>query len=110
SGGQKPAVRIQVNPVALSSHGLNMEDVRTALVQSSVNSAKGNFDGPRQDYQIDANDQLSTSADYRDVVVAYRDGAPVFLKNVARIADGVENSNLAAWMDDTPAVVLNIQR
>src|SRR5271157_2355133 len=82
SGGQKPAVRIQVNPVALSSHGLNMEDVRTALVQSSVNSAKGNFDGPRQDYQIDANDQLSTAADYRNVVISYSNGAPVFIKDV----------------------------
>jgi multidrug efflux pump len=68
SGGQKPAVRIQVNPVALSSYGLNMEDVRTALTQASVNSAKGNFDGPRQDYQIDANDQITTADDYKNVV------------------------------------------
>ena len=110
SGGQKPAVRIQVNPAELSSYGINMEDVRTALAQTSVNAAKGNFDGPRQDYQIDANDQLETSKDYRDVVIAYRDGAPVFLRNVARVVDGVENNKQAAWMNQTPAVILNVQR
>jgi multidrug efflux pump len=110
SGGHKPAVRIQANPTALSSYGINLEDLRTALTQSSVNAAKGNFDGPRQDYQIDANDQLVTSADYRDVVVAYRNGGPVMLTDVARIVDGVENNNQAAWMNQTPAVILNVQR
>ncbi len=110
SGGQKPAVRIQANPVALASYGIDLEALRTAVTQASVNAAKGNFDGPRQDYQIDANDQLVTSADYRDVVIAYRNGAPVFLKNVARIMDGAENSNQAAWMNETPAVIVNIQR
>jgi multidrug efflux pump len=119
SGGQKPAVRIQVNPVALSSHDLNMEDVRTALVQSSVNSAKGNFDGPRQDYQIDANDQISTADDYKNVVIAYSNGAPVYVKDVANVVNGVENTKQAAWMGLaggssgptlTPAVILNIQR
>jgi multidrug efflux pump len=110
SGGQKPAVRIQANPVALSSYGINLEDVRTALSQTSVNAAKGNFDGPRQDYQIDANDQLVTSKDYRNVVVAYRNGAPVMLTDVASIVDGIENNNQAAWMNQTPAVILNIQR
>jgi len=110
SGGQKPAVRIQANPVALSAYGIDLEALRTALTQTSVNAAKGNFDGPRQDYQIDANDQLESSSDYGDVVVAYRNGAPVFLRNVARVADGVENSNQAAWMNKTPAVILNIQR
>jgi multidrug efflux pump len=110
SGGQKPAVRIQANPVALSAYGIDLEALRTALTQNSVNAAKGNFDGPRQDYQIDANDQLVSSADYRDVVVAYRNGAPVFLKNVARVVDGAENAKQAAWMNDTPAVILNIQR
>src|SRR6202020_231697 len=90
SGGQKPAVRIQANPTALSSYGLNMEDLRTALTQASVNAAKGNFDGPRQDYQIDANDQLVTSADYNNVVVAYRNGSPIFVKDVAHIVDGIE--------------------
>jgi multidrug efflux pump len=119
SGGQKPAVRIQVNPVALSSHGLNMEDVRTALVQSSVNSAKGNFDGPRQDYQIDANDQINTADDYKNVVISYSNGAPVYVKDVANVVNGVENTKQAAWMGLTggssgptltPAVILNIQR
>ena len=110
SGGQKPAVRIQANPTALSSYGINMEDLRTALTQASVNAAKGNFDGPRQDYQIDANDQLVTSDDYRNVVVAYRNGAPVMLTDVARIVNGVENNKQAAWMNQTPAVILNVQR
>jgi multidrug efflux pump len=110
SGGQKPAVRIQANPTALSSYGINMEDLRTALTQASVNAAKGNFDGPRQDYQIDANDQLITSDDYRKVVVAYRNGAPVMLTDVANVVNGVENNNQAAWMNQTPAVILNVQR
>jgi multidrug efflux pump len=110
SGGQKPAVRIQANPAALSSYGINMEDLRSALTQASVNAAKGNFDGPRQDYQIDANDQLVTSDDYRNVVVAYRNGAPVMLTDVAQIVNGVENNNQAAWMNQTPAVILNVQR
>jgi multidrug efflux pump len=110
SGGQKPAVRIRVNPHALSSYGINLEDVRTALIQASVNAAKGNFDGPRQDYQIDANDQLVSSADYRSVVVAYRNGAPVMLTDVAEIVDAIENSKQAAWMNLTPAVILNVQR
>ncbi len=126
SGGQKPAVRIQANPTALSSYGINLEDLRAAVTQSSVNAAKGNFDGPRQDYQIDANDQLVTSKDYRSVVVAYRNGGPVMLTDVAKIVDGVENSTQAAWMGNAaqlaangqpakgpllePAVVLNVQR
>jgi multidrug efflux pump len=110
SGGQKPAVRIQANPTALSSYGINLEDLRTALTSASVNAAKGNFDGPRQDYQIDSNDQLVTSDDYRKVVVAYRNGAPVMLTDVAIIMNGVENNNQAAWMNLTPAVILNVQR
>jgi multidrug efflux pump len=110
SGGQKPAVRIQANPTALSSYGINLEDLRTAVSQNSVNAAKGNFDGPRQDYQIDANDQLVTSKDYTKVVVAYRNGAPVMLTDVAHIVDGVENNNQAAWMNQTPAIILNVQR
>jgi len=110
SGGQKPAVRIQANPTAMSSYGINMEDLRTALTNASVNAAKGNFDGPRQDFQIDANDQLVTSDDYGKVVVAYRNGAPVMLTDVARIVNGVENNNQAAWMNQTPAVILNVQR
>jgi multidrug efflux pump len=110
SGGQKPAVRIQVNPAQLQSYGIDLEAVRTALVAASVNQAKGNFDGPRQSYQIDANDQLVTTADYRNVVVAYRNNAPVFLHDVASIVDGVENTKQAAWMNLTPAVILNVQR
>jgi multidrug efflux pump len=110
SGGQKPAVRIQANPAALSSYGINLEDLRTAVTQASVNAAKGNFDGARQDYQIDANDQLVSSKDYRNVVVAYRNGAPVMLTDVAKIVDGVENNNQAAWMNKVPAVIVNVQR
>ena len=110
SGGQKPAVRIQVNPVQLASYGLNLEDVRTALTQASVNAAKGNFDGPRQDYQIDANDQITDAEGYRNVVVAYSNGAPVFVRDVAKVVNGVENTRQAAWMNTTPAVILDIQR
>jgi len=116
SGGQKPAVRIQVNPTALSENGINLEDVRTAITQTSLDAAKGNFDGPRQDYQIDANDQLGvgsnqlTPQDFDHVIVAYRNGAPVMLSDVAKIINGVENEREAAWMNDTPAVIVNIQR
>jgi len=110
SGGQKPAVRIQANPTALASYGINLEDLRNALTGNSVNAAKGNFDGPSQDYTINANDQLTTSKDYRSVVVAYRNGAPVMLTAVAHVVDGVENDKLAAWNNFTPAVLLNIQR
>ncbi len=110
SGGQKPAVRIQANPTALSSYGIDLDDLRTSLQQASVNQAKGNFDGPRQSYEINANDQLLTSKDYTSLVVAYRNGAPVVLSDVAQVIDDVENTKLAAWMNDTPAVILNIQR
>jgi multidrug efflux pump len=110
SGGQKPAIRIQVNPVALSSYGINLEAVRTALTQASVNSAKGNFDGPRQDYQIDANDQITVAREYENVPIAWNNNAPVLVKDVAHVMNGVENSRQAAWMNTTPAVVLNIQR
>ena len=110
SGGQKPAVRIQTNPSTLAAYGLTLEQLRTALLQTSVNAAKGNFDGPRQDFQIDANDQLSGSADYKNVVISYRNGAPILLQDVAKVVDGVENESQAAWMNQTPAVILNIQR
>jgi multidrug efflux pump len=110
SGGQKPAVRIRANPAALSSYGIDLEDLRTALTDASVNAAKGNFDGPRQDYQIDSNDQLVSSLDYRSVVAAYRNGSPVMLTDVAEIVDGIENNYQAAWMNLTPAVILNVQR
>jgi multidrug efflux pump len=122
SGGNKPAVRIQANPTALSSYGIDLENLRTAVSNASVNAAKGNFDGPHQDYQIDSNDQLVTSNDYRQVVVAYRDGAPVMLTDVANIVDGVENNSQAAWVGypgntkartsqtQTSAIILNVQR
>jgi len=110
SGGQKPAVRVQVNPTALSSYGINLEDVRTALQSTSLNSALGNFDGPHQDYQINANDQLLTSKEFANVVVAYHNGSPVRLSDVARVVDDVENVRQAAWMNETPAVIVNIQR
>ena len=110
SGGQKPAVRIQANPTALAARGLNMEDLRSALIAANVNQAKGNFDGPHQSYQIGANDQLMSSADYQPLVIAYRNGAPVKLAEVADVVDDVENVRQAAWMNATPAVILNIQR
>jgi multidrug efflux pump len=109
-GGQKPAVRVQANPTALSSRGLNLEDLRAALQQASINQAKGNFDGPQLSYQINANDQLTTSQDYNKLVVAYRNGRPVMLTDVAKAVDDVENIKQAAWMNSTPAVIVNIQR
>src|SRR6266852_5382260 len=101
SGGQKPAVRIQANPAALSAYGVNLEDLRSALTAQSVNSAKGSFDGPAQNFQINADDQLLSSKGYRDLIVAYKNGAPVMLTDVARVSDGIENSKLAAWMNET---------
>jgi len=110
SGGQKPAVRIQANPNALSSYGLNLEDLRAAIAAANVNQAKGTFDGMRQAYTIGANDQLLSSADYNPLVVSYRNGAPVHLSDVATSIDDTENVKQAAWMNDVPAVILNIQR
>jgi multidrug efflux pump len=110
SGGQKPAVRVRVNPTQLSHYGINLEDVRTALQQTSLDQAKGNFDGPQQDYQIQSNDQLMTSADFEKVIIAYHNGSPVKLADVATVEDGVENVRQAAWMNETPAVIVNIQR
>ncbi len=110
SGGQKPAVRVQVNPTQLSSYGISLENLRSALQSASVNLAKGNFDGTRQAYEINANDQLLTSKDYQSLVVAYRNGAPVVLSDVAKVIDDVENAKLAAWANSTPAVIVNIQR
>ncbi len=110
SGGQKPAVRVQVNPTAMSSYGLTMEDVRTAVAATNVNQAKGAFDGARQSYSIWANDQLLSSAQYRPLIVAYHNGAPVRLSDIARVIDDTENVKQAAWMNQTPAVIVNIQR
>jgi multidrug efflux pump len=109
-GGQKPAVRIQANPTALSSYGLTLENVRSAIAATSVNGAKGTLNGPQQAYTIDANDQLTSADQYKQVVVAYRNGAPVLLRDVANIINGVENAKLAAWMNTTPAIIVNIQR
>jgi multidrug efflux pump len=110
SGGEKPAVRIQANPTQLSYYGLNLEDVRTAIMAANVNQAKGSFDGPRQSYQIGANDQLLSSKEYAALIIAYRNGAPVKLTDVATVADSVENVREAAWMNQSPAVIVNIQR
>ncbi len=110
SGGQKPAVRIQANPAQLASYGLNLEDVRTSLTAANVNQAKGNFDGAHQSYQIGASDQLLSSSDYAQVVVASKNGAPVKLSDVATIKDDIENIRQSAWMNQVPAVIVNIQR
>ena len=110
SGGQKPAVRVQVNPTQLASYGLNMEDVRASLTATSVDTAKGSFDGPSQSYQIGANDQITSSADYRQLVLTYQNGFPIMLKDVANVVDGVENTEQSAWMNNVPAVIVNIQR
>ena len=110
SGGRKPAVRIQANPTQLASYGLNLEDLHTALTSQSLDQAKGSFDGKHQGVQINANDQLLTAQDYNQVVVAYKNNAPVMLKDVAKVVDGVENNRMAAWMNEDPAVIVNIQR
>jgi multidrug efflux pump len=110
SGGQRPAVRIHANPTALAAYGLTLEELRAAISAANVNQAKGSFDGPRQSYNIDANDQLLSSIEYRPLIVAYRNDAPVRLSDVAEAIDDVENVNQAAWMNQTPAVILNIQR
>ena len=110
SGGQKPAVRIQANPTALAAYGLSLEDLRAAVAQANVNQAKGTFDGPRQSYTIGANDQIGSSAGYRPLIIAYKNGSPVRISDIATVIDGAENERQAAWMNTTPAVIMNIQR
>ncbi|MGE3864758.1 MAG: efflux RND transporter permease subunit, partial [Burkholderiaceae bacterium] len=110
SGGQRPAVRVRVDPKALASARLSIEDVRTAITNANSNQAKGSFDGPSRAATIDANDQLRSPEGYRDLIVAYRNGAPLRLADVAQVVDGAENERLAAWAGDEPAIVLNIQR
>ena len=110
SGGQRPAVRVQANPKALAANGLALEDVRTAITAANVKKAKGSLDGPSRSYTIDANDQLRTAAEYRGIVVAYRNGAPLYLADVADVIEDAENVRLAAWMNEVPAVIVNIQR
>jgi multidrug efflux pump len=110
SGGQRPAVRVQANPTALASYGLSMETLRTALGSANVNQAKGNFDGPDQAWTINDNDQLSAGAQYGPIIIAYRNGAPVRISDVAKVIDGAEDTHKAAWVNDDKAIVLNIQR
>ncbi|OZY37440.1 multidrug transporter subunit MdtB [Pseudomonas lundensis] len=110
AGGQRQAVRIKVNPEALAANGLNLADVRALIGASNVNQPKGNFDGPTRVSMLDANDQLKTPQEYAELILAYNNGAPLRLKDVAEIVDGAENERLAAWANENQAVLLNIQR
>src|SRR3954454_14864468 len=110
SGGQRPAVRVQANPKALAANNLGLEDVRNAIASANVKKAKGSLEGANRAYTIDANDQLRSAAEYKSVVVAYKNGAPVLLADVADVVDDAENVRLAAWMNEAPAVIVNIQR
>ncbi len=110
SGGQRPAVRIQANPRALSAYGLTLEDVRVAVAAANVNQAKGSFDGPRRASIINSTDQLLSSREYRPLIIAYRNGAPVHLSDVAEVLDDVENVRQAAWANETPSILISIQR
>jgi len=110
SGGQRPAVRIQANPKALAAYGLGLDDLRVAIANANVNQAKGSFDGPARASTIDANDQLKSADEYTSLIVAYKNGRPVRLSDVAVAVDGAENVHLAAWANDTAAVLVNIQR
>ena len=110
NGGQKPAVRVQVDPAALAGTGLTLEDVRAALAAANVNQPKGNLDGPRQDFAIATNDQLYKASAFRPLIIAYKDGAPVRLQEVADVVDGVENAQLAGWAGEKRAIILNVQR
>src|SRR5215471_2860960 len=110
SGGHRPAVRIQADLRQLAAYGLNIDDLRTTLTTANVNTPKGNFDGPSRSYTINANDQLRKASDYNDLVIAYRNGAPVKLSDVAKATEGAENTRLAGWMNTTEAVIMNIQR
>ncbi|WP_342619248.1 MdtB/MuxB family multidrug efflux RND transporter permease subunit [Rhodoferax sp. GW822-FHT02A01] len=110
AGGRKPAVRIQANPQTLASLGLSLDDIRTAIAAANVNQAKGSFDGAQRASTIDANDQLKSAAEYQDLIIAWKNGNPLRLKDVAQIVDDAENLRLAAWADQTPGVILNVQR
>jgi multidrug efflux pump len=110
SGGQRPAVRIQLNAQSLAAYGLNIDDVRTTIGNVNVNTPKGNFDGPAQASTINANDQLTSATQYSNVIIAYRNGGPVRLSDVARIVSGPENTKLGAWANTTPAIILSVQR
>jgi len=110
AGGQRPAVRVQADLRALSAYGLNIDDLRTTIANANVNTPKGNFDGPSRSFTINANDQLQNIDDYLGIVIAYKNGAPVHLGDVASVVNAAENDKLGAWMNSTPAVILNIQR
>lgn len=110
AGGQKPAMRIQANPQALAAHGLALADIRAAVVSANVNQPKGTLDGPVRSTTIDANDQLRNPTDYRDLIVAYRNEAPLRLGDVAEVVMDAEDSRLAAWANQQPAILLNVQR
>ena len=110
AGGQRPAVRVQVNPQAIASHGLNLDDIRTAVAAANVNMPKGSFDGPLRASTLDANDQLKSAEEYRDLIIVWKNGAPIRLSDIADVIDGAENSRLAAWANRSPAIILNIQR
>src|SRR4051812_29745454 len=109
-GGQRPAVRIQANPKALAAYTMSLEDLRTAIASANVNQAKGSFDGPTRASTIDANDQLRSAEEYRNLVVTYENGRPIRLSDVADTIDDAENNRLAAWANTTQAVLVNIQR
>ncbi len=109
-GGQKPGVRIRANPTALAAYGLNIDDLRTTISNANVNTPKGNFDGPARALTINANDQITDPDTFRDIIVAYRNGAPVRIRDVASVEDGQENNRIAAWMNNTQAVIVNVQR
>ncbi|MDB5864080.1 MAG: multidrug transporter subunit MdtC, partial [Betaproteobacteria bacterium] len=110
SGGQRPAVRVRANPKALAAYDLGLEDLRTAISNANVNQAKGSFDGPTRASTIDANDQLRSADDYRSLVIAYKNGGPIRLSDVADVIDGAENKHLAAWANGVPAIIVNVQR
>src|SRR5437762_8301951 len=110
SGGHRPAVRIQANYRQLAGYGLNIDDLRTTLANANVNTPKGNFDGGMRAYTINANDQIRNAGDYRSLIVAYKNGSPVRLSDVGEVIDGAQNDKLGAWMNETPAIILNIQR
>ena len=110
NGGQRPAVHIEANPQALAAYGLNTDDLRTAIGTANVNTPKGSFDGPSRSYTIEANDQLKSAADYKNIVIAYKNGAPVRLSDVATVKEGAENTRLQAWKDTTPAIILSVRR
>jgi multidrug efflux pump len=110
AGGQRPAVRIQANPQALAAHNLNLQSLRAVIAGANVNQPKGNFDGPERSFMLDANDQLRSPAAYRDLIVAYENGAPLRLGDVAQVVDAAENRRLAAWANELPAVLINVQR